>query len=88
MQNPIQYGTIPAIINAVGNLIWSLAIPAGIIMIIYAGWLYIFGGACPQSVQKAHSAITWAILGIILVIIGSGIAKTICGILGVKSSVC
>lgn len=87
MSNPISYYTIPQIIGAIGNLVWSLAIPVGVVMIIYAAWLYVVSGGSPGNIQKAHTAITWAIIGLILVLVGSGLSKTICSIIGVSSSI-
>ena len=86
--NPIQWNTVPQIFTAVISFIKLMLIPIGAGMVIYAAFLYITAGGSPQKATQAHQAITWTVIGIIMVLIGSGVFKAVCDILGVVTVVC
>lgn len=65
------------IAQGVGELVASLAV----IMIIWAGILYLTSGGSPEKINKAKAALTYAIIGIIVGLAATGIVQIILGII-------
>lgn len=64
IQNPFKQNTIRGFIETV---IKDILIPIGsvvaVLMIMYAGFLYVTGRGNPAQIQKAHQALLWAVIG-------------------------
>ncbi len=73
-------GLLLKISAAVGELIATL----GTLMIIIAGILYATSAGSPEGVNKAKTALTYAIAGIIIGLAASGIVTLIGTILGIS----
>ncbi len=56
--------TIPGFINTILN---SILLPIGgvvaVLMIMYAGFLYVTAGGDEGQIKKAHNALLWAVIG-------------------------
>lgn len=56
--------TIPGLIRAIVN---NILIPIGgvvaVMMIMYAGFLYVTAGGNETKIKTAHQALTWAVIG-------------------------
>jgi len=53
-----------------------------VIMIIWAGILFLTSAGRPEAINKAKSALTYAIIGIVVAILASGIIELIQSIIG------
>lgn len=80
--NFIKSSNVVQLANNVANYIFTFAIPLAVIMIIWAGVLFMTAGGNEQKVKKARQALTWTIVGLIVALIGKGwtnIVKNITG---------
>jgi hypothetical protein len=56
----------------IGNIIWASVPLAGIVlflMLVAGGIMYLSSGGNPESLQKAKSTLTYAIIGIVLLLL-------------------
>jgi hypothetical protein len=62
--NPFKQDTIRGLIETIVN---EILIPIGgvvaVVMIIYAGFLYVTAKGDPGQIKKAHDALLWAVIG-------------------------
>lgn len=80
--NPIDFDDFPAVTTAIAQFILDIALPAAIIMILYAGILYMISGGNEQKVKTAHQALLWGLIGLAVVLIGKGLVLVVCDVLG------
>lgn len=66
--NHIKFSTVEEVIVALLNIFIIVATPIIVLFIIYAGFLYVTAGGNTQQVQKATTALTYAIIGGIMVL--------------------
>lgn len=79
-QNPLAFDSIQAFIVAVLNVIIVLATPIVVIFIILAGFKYVTARGNATQVQEATKALTYAIIGGVLIIGAVAIAEIIKGL--------
>ena len=77
---------VNSLINRIINLLVKLAIVIAPILIIYAGFLYITAAGNEQTIQKAHRVLIWALIGLAVVILATGIPALIKEFLGVSET--
>ena len=81
-QNPLQFSSIDTLVVGVLNALIIIAVPIITLMIIYAGFLYVTARGNAEQVRKATQALTYAIIGGVLVIgavaITGIIEQTVC----------
>jgi len=65
--DPLDGKTIGDIIASIINLIAGLATGIGVIMIIWAGILYMTAGSSEEKVTKAKKTILWTIVGLAII---------------------
>lgn len=53
-------GLIKAIVN---NILIPIGAVVAVMMIMYAGFLYVTAGGDPGKIKTAHQALTWAVIG-------------------------
>lgn len=62
--NPFKENTVEGFIRTIVN---DILIPIGavvaVIMIMYAGFLYVTARGNPGQIEKAHKALLWAVIG-------------------------
>lgn len=70
LQNPIGVDSISGLIRIIVRVIRYIAIPFVVIMIMYAGWLYLWGGATGNAagVKQATLALKWVIVGAFVIL--------------------
>lgn len=67
-ENYLGFSTIEDVLLALLNVFIVIATPIIILFIIYAGFLYVTARGNAQQVQQASRALTYAIIGGILII--------------------
>jgi hypothetical protein len=77
LQNPLKFDSIQDFIIAVLNVIIVLATPIVVIFIILAGFKYVTARGNATDVQEATRALTYAIIGGVLIIGAVAIAEII-----------
>lgn len=75
--NPLAFGTIQEFLVAILNVIIIIATPIVVMFIIYAGFLYVTAQGNAQQVQQATRALTYAIIGGVIIIGAVAISQII-----------
>lgn len=70
--NPIQAKSFCDIIKAIADFAVSITTPISVIVILYAGVLFMFSGGDVEKVKKAKHALLWALVGLGIVLTGRG----------------
>ena len=73
--------TITDLVSALANFLYNVAISICAIIIVYAGFLFITSAGNQQKVQTAQKALTWALIGLAVVLIAGFVPDIIKGIL-------
>lgn len=64
INNPFKQNTIKGLIETIVN---DILLPIGgvvaVLMIMYAGYLYVTARGNPAEITKAHEALKWAVIG-------------------------
>lgn len=68
LQNPLAFKSFPEFFKALIDIIIIFAIPIIVLMIIYAGFLYVMARGSEERVTKATRALTYAVLGGLLIL--------------------
>lgn len=79
LQNPIGVNSISELIVIVVKVIRYIAIPFVVIMIMYAGFLYLWAGAKGDTggIGQAHDALKWIVVGAFVILSAEMIALVI-----------
>ena len=68
--------------NVLSMVVWPTFVGAVVIMLIYAGFLFLSSAGDPTKLTNARTAVLWAIVGIAVGILAysvTGIIKTVLG---------
>ena len=83
--NPLGEGaTFEKVIGRITTWANAIAIPLTTIMILVAGLLYMTGGGNPERIKKAHQALIWAIVGLVVLLFSTVAHLIIKNVLGAK----
>lgn len=77
LQNPLAFDSIQDFIVAILNIIIVIATPIVVIFIILAGFKYVTARGNANEIQEATRALTYAIIGGVLIIGAVAIAEII-----------
>lgn len=77
LENPLAIGSIQDLLVAILNIVMILMIPVIVFFIIYAGFLYVTARGNAEQVKQATRALTYAVVGGILVVGAFAIAEII-----------
>lgn len=83
--NPLKHGDIPSILHAITGLLKIIAIPLATIMIIIGGIQIMVGmstGEKEKKVIQGKKTITWAVVGLAIILAADFIMGLIKEILG------
>lgn len=66
-----------------GILKWmiTIAIPIAVVMIIYAGFMFLANQGNPKMIERGKKILTWTVMGLAVVLIGGGFITLITSIL-------
>lgn len=70
--NPIQATSLIDLAKAIGKFLFDIAIPIAVIVIIYAGILFLTSGGDKGKITKARDALWYAVIGLAIILIGQG----------------
>ena len=74
--NPFKQNTIVGLINTILD---EILMPVGgvvaVVMIMWAGFLYVTAGGDPGQITKAHEALKWAVIGA-AILLGAWVIST------------
>ena len=79
--NPLKFGTVPEILSAIANFLFTISIPIAVIFIIIGGFQFATAAGNPEKINAGKRTITWAVIGIVVLLVAGSIAKLIENIL-------
>jgi hypothetical protein len=79
--NPIKSQTIPDLINNMVNYLIGIATILLPLAIIYSAYLFMSAGGDMEKVIKGRQALTWTIVGYMLILISKGVVMIVVSIL-------
>jgi hypothetical protein len=82
--NPVNATSFETLVQAIAKWFVRIMVPIAAIIFLYAGFLFLTSGGDEEKVKKAKRAITYAIVGLVIVLIGAGFITLIKSILEVK----
>lgn len=68
LENPLAINSLEELLIALLNVAVIIAIPIIVFFIVYAGFLYVTAQGNAEQVQKATRALTYAVIGGVLII--------------------
>ncbi len=68
LTNPLKFNTITEFFMAILEIITVFAVPIIVFFIIFAGFKYVTANGNAEKVKSAHSALTWALVGGVIVL--------------------
>ena len=71
--NPILHKTFEALINAVIDFIFKVALVVATIMILIGGFYFITSGGDPGKIKTAKDVILYTIIGFMIVLLSKGL---------------
>lgn len=77
LKNPLAFETLQDFIVAILNVIIIIATPIVVIFIVLAGFKYVTARGNPAEIQKATTALTYAVIGGVLILGAVAIAEII-----------
>ncbi|HMO77739.1 MAG TPA: pilin [Candidatus Paceibacterota bacterium] len=77
LKNPLNVNTIEELIEGILNIVLILAVPVIVFFIIYAGFLYTTARGNAEQVKQATTALTYALIGGVLIIGSVAIAEIV-----------
>jgi len=77
LENPLVVNSLNDLLVAILNIVMVLMVPVIVFFIIYAGFLYVTARGNAEQVKSATRALTYAIIGAILIIGAFAIAQII-----------
>lgn len=83
LTNPLTVDNLIALLQVIITGLIRLSIPIAVILIIWAGVLYMTATGKPEQLKTATRALIWVILGFGILLIASGIVSIIQDFLGV-----
>lgn len=82
--NPLKAGTFTELIASISDFLLTIGGALATLMILYGGFLYVTSAGDETKVKAAHQTLTYAIVGLVVVIIGKGFIYVIQDIIGVS----
>jgi hypothetical protein len=79
LENPLNADSLVEFVAQVLKLVYQVGLPVVIIMIVYAGFLYVKARGNPGEIQSAHNALRWTLIGAAIILGASVIAVAIEG---------
>ena len=81
---PTNATSIEALIEGITNFVFNLAIIIAPIMFIIAGFFFITSSGEPERVKKARNIFVYTLIGLVIVLIATGLYALIAEILGAE----
>jgi len=76
--NPISnISSVSSFIEAVMDLVMKIGVPLLVIMVVYSGALYLFAQGNPNKIKEAHTALTYTLIGGVILLASWGVMQMI-----------
>ena len=81
--NPINVNSIPDFLNSIiKNILMPIGAVLAVLMIMYAGFLYVTARGNETKIGEARSALTWAVIGAAILLGAWAISQVITATIG------
>ena len=77
IQNPLRYDTIEGLIGAIIDFLFTLSLVVAPMVIIIAGFFFIFSEGDHQKVIQARNMVIYALVGLVVIMAAKGIINLI-----------
>lgn len=84
IQNPLGSSDFNQLIGKLTDALRNLAIPVGVVMILWAGFNYLTAAGNPTKIQRANKILLYTAIGLAVVFIGGGFVDLIKSIIGAQ----
>jgi len=84
IENPLAADDFTTLINSIIDWLLIIGSSVAVIMIIYAGFLWMTSGGDETKVTQARQTLTWTLVGLGVLIIGKGFVSILENLLGVS----
>lgn len=84
LRNFLGSADLTILINRIANYLLMVGMPIAVIMILYAAVLFLTSGGNEEKISKAKKALTWAVIGAAVLLVGKGLVSLLKDILGVS----
>ena len=81
IENPLPWESIEELIGAITNFIFRVAVIVAPIMFIIAGFFFITSAGEPEKVRKARNVFNYTLIGLVVVLLATGMYELIKSIL-------
>lgn len=82
IENPLGSRDLDELIGKLTDALRNLAIPVGVVMILWGGFNYLTAAGNPTKIQKANKILLYTAIGLAIVFIGGGFVDLIKSIIG------
>lgn len=86
IKNPLKIESFLEFFSAITVWLTNIAIPIAVILIVYAGILFLTAGAVPANITKARTILTYVVVGLAIILIGRGFITLIESVLNLGAS--
>jgi hypothetical protein len=80
LPNFLNFNSIEGLVVGILNILIVIAVPIIVLYIIYAGFLYVTAQGNAQQIQQATRALTYSVIGGVLVIGAVAISAVVSGV--------
>lgn len=84
---PAKFASIANLLNVILPTVTIVIALAALVYMLYGTFLWITGGDNPEQIKKAQMTITFAIIGLFIVVFSFFVVKLIGYVLNIQSSV-
>lgn len=79
LDNPLSFNTLREFLEAILNVIVTIAFPVVVVMVIYTGFLFVTARGNEQKLSTAKTALVWTLVGAMIVLGAFVLANAISG---------
>ncbi len=84
IQNPLKSNDLSQLLDNIINFLLTLAAPIAVIMMIYAGYLFITASDNEEKVKTARKTMLYVVIGIAILILSKGVVTLVSSFLPLK----
>jgi len=82
ISNPLNADSFSELIQGIINWVIIIGQSIAVIMIIWSGFLFMTSEGDPEKISKAKKSLTWALVGLLVLLIGDGFIGIVKDLLG------
>lgn len=79
--NPLneKFNTFPKFLEGIIDVIIQIAVPIIVLLVIYAGYLFVTAQGKPEALNKAKMTLFWTLVGALIILGAQVISKVVQG---------